>query len=118
MSASHQFDEMNSHPTSRPTTNQINNQQKTQKKHLFVMKFTPNYPMILSILGIKKSNLAPPYRKRGKSLHENPCPTVQPLPGRSAPVGPEVFIKRSVIEVSTKPGVKEQLWMPRSAMFR
>ena len=43
-------------------------------------------------------------------------PKIQPLPGRSAPVGPEVFIKRSVIEVSTKPGVNEQLWMPRSEL--
>ena len=66
--------------------------------------------MILRILGVKKTNLAPPHRKRRKSLHENPYPTA---PRSSAPVGPEVFIKRSVIEVSTKPGVKEQLWMPR-----
>ena len=37
-------------------------------------------------------------------------------PHTLAPVGPEVFIKRSVIEVSTKPGVKEQLWMPQNSL--
>lgn len=81
MSASHQFDEMNFHPTSRPTTNQINNQQSTKKQKTFVCdEVHPELPYDFEDSGGKKTNLAPPYRKK----RENPymkIPT-QPLPGR------------------------------------